>query len=208
MAVDAYATEARLQLGLPLCRQYVLMWLGSLPVYVADRIGSRRCLVRFACGWIVGRQRELLGVWLASTADAHAGNEVARDLQARGVEHIECVQCTDETDACRQLLEAFPRALALPPFGDSIALATALQALPQRTRGLVLSANETVHRVCQSLQRALARKGYFEDEGSALAFVSAELARIDRRLGGAGALAGRPGDVLGSGCRPVVAWRH
>lgn len=208
MAVDAYATEARLGLGLPLCRQYVLMWLGSLPVYVADRIGSHRCLLRFACGWIVGGGHELLGVWLASTTNAHDGSEVARDLQARGVERIECVQCTHETDACRQLLDAFPRALALPPFGDSVALATALQALPQRTRGLVLSADESVHRVRQSLQRALARKGSFEDEGSALAFVSAELARIDMRLGGAGALVGRRRGVLGSGCRPAVAWGH
>lgn len=203
MAVDAYAMEARLRLGLPLCRHYVFMWFGSLPICVADGVGRRRCFVSFACGWIVGGQRETLGVWLESTTDAHAGNEVARVLQARGVECIQYVQCTDETDACRQLLEAFPGTLALPLFGDSIALATALQALPQRTRGLVLSADETVHCVRQSLQRTVARKGCFEDEGSAVACVSAKLERFDRPLGGAGASAGRPRGILGSGCRPA-----
>lgn len=208
MAVDAYATEARLRLGLPLCRQYVLMWLGSLPVYVADRIGSRRCLVRFACGWIVGGQRELLGVWLASTTDAHAGSEVARDLQARGVERINCVQCTDGTDACRQLLEAFPRALALPPFGDSIALATALQAQPKCTRGLVLSADERVHRIRRSLQRAVDHKRCFEDEASVVAFISVELDRIDRRLGAASTVAGRRRGVRDSSCRSTLEWSH
>lgn len=208
MAVDAYATEPGLRLGLPLCRQYVLMRLGSLPIRVADGVGSRRCVVRFACGWIVGCQRELLGVWLESSADAQAGNEVARDLEARGVECIKYIQCTDDTEACRQLLEAFPRALALPPLGDSIALATALQALPQRIRGLVHCADELVHRVRQSLQRAVDRKGCFEDEASVVAFVSAELEHIDRRSGGAGALPGRRRRVRDSGCRPATAWGH
>lgn len=84
----------------------------------------------------------------------------------------------------------------------------AVYALPSRLRRLVLSVDETAHRVRQSLQRALARKGPFEAEASPVALVSTELIRIERRLGAPGASALRRSGVRESGCRPASAWGH
>lgn len=149
------------------------------------------------------------GLVAGSLAIAPAGTRVtlARSLaglwQATSVDAAEAVLAAIRSGT---LGRACPEAVHF--CSEGLPKLVAVYTLPSRLRHLVLSVDETAHRVRQSLQRALARKGCFKDEGSALAFVSAELVRIDRRLGGAGALVGRRRGVLGSGCRPAVAWGH
>lgn len=130
--------------------------------------------------------RSLAGLWQATSVDA--AEAVLAAIRSGTLGRA----CPDAVHLCS---EGLPRL-------------EAVYALASRFRRLVLSVDQTAHRIRQSLQRAVDHKGSFEDEASVVAIVSAELDRIDRRLSGAGSVVGPRRGVRDCGCRPVVAWRH
>jgi Transposase, Mutator family len=101
--------------------------------------------------------------------------------------------------ACPTVLDSWREAL--------VRLAPLYAASPGLRR-IVFAADETVQRVSQTLRRALARHGPFEDEAAALAFVSDVLDRVDRGFGltGSDTCLASPQGGLGAVRRSAVVW--
>lgn len=134
----------------------------------------------------VALARSLADLWQATSVDAAEAALAAVRSGALGR------ACPDAVHLCS---EGLPRL-------------EAVYTLSSRLRRLVLSVDETAHRIRQSLQRAVDHKRYFEDGASVIAFISVELDRIDRRRGGPGTVAGRRGGVRDAGCSRAMAWGH
>ena len=83
-------------------------------------------------------------------------------------------------------------------------------ALGPRLRRLILAADATAERVAETLQRAVARKGSFQSEAAAVAFVSDVLERADRGFRSAGPVArlSSRANLRGLGEGAALAGRH
>jgi len=75
--------------------------------------------------------------------------------------------------------ERYPAAVAR--WGEALARFEPIFGLHPQHRGLIRQADQTAMAVQERLDRAIKRHGPFDDSGSALEFVSAQLLRIEQR---------------------------
>lgn len=172
----------------PLCRHYVLGIFDSATLRLrdADQVGRRS--VHWAFGCLLDGACESLGVWFAPSGEADCGVSIVADLQRRGVERIWHVTGDDVVPVLQRVTESFA-GTSVFSCGERSRAASPVVARPQLRSPVELMAE----RARNDLIRALRRHGGFENEGTALDFISGALQRTERRLDRESAIAkGRP----------------
>jgi Transposase, Mutator family len=167
--------------ALPLCRRYLLVHFGAEHVRLAHHGKSWRCVGRVACGVTAGGQREVLGMWADSAAGAHGWPQIFSELIQRGVESIGYVAAQEPVDAAA-LSASFPSAVAVQSRETLRSDGESARGRTTDLPRLLRSGLAAVHLAEDALRSALRRHQTFEDEQTAMAFVSHVMDRVDRSL--------------------------
>lgn len=180
--------EPRTWLRRPLCRRYVLGVFNTSIVRLRndDKTLTARP-IHWAFGCLVDGELEPLGVWASLAAESDTVQAAAADLQKRGVERIWHVTGGAGEWLLRHMTAAFS-GTSVFSFDDRTIPNGA--ASPRRIeRSAAEGAAEDAR---EYLVRAIRRHGGFENEATALDFVTAALQRMERRLDRDCAAKGRP----------------
>lgn len=163
-------------LAQPLCSCYHLVVVQTCSVPISGFTTDPNASLRWAVGFLSSGERELLGLWKAST-----WADTLSDLEARGVTEIRFI--------------VTPERLGLAPSSESCIgapgqISSAVEGASRvpglhrakRLRRALDVANADVAHLRTSVDGAIARHGRFASEGDAMSVVLAALVRAESEL--------------------------